>query len=110
LKSTKVKPSNDRRFVLVECKRWAEFKDVSGGASLIAFETGDNILSVSSASSEFVFKYTEKLLEDDAVSAHPEDSVRRKILNLNPLNVRRWLSEELKTSEDKIIEGRVSTN
>jgi len=103
--------SEDRRILLVECKRWSDFKDINAGASLVAFETEDNALSVSSASRDFIFRYSEKLPDvDDSMTVHSGDSVCRKVSCLNPLGVRRWLSEELRVPEDKIIEGRLLTN
>ncbi|MFB0504813.1 MAG: hypothetical protein ACETWE_13370, partial [Candidatus Bathyarchaeia archaeon] len=78
------------------------------GASLVAFETDIwNVFSISSACREFVFRYAEKLplSPDDGA---PEDSVCCKVLDLDPLSLRRWLSDELNVPEDKIIEGNLA--
>lgn len=105
----KLPSGNDRR-VIVECRKWSDFKDLSVGSSLVAFETADNVLSISSASGEFVFRYSMGLSEaDDATHVHHGDSAWCESLGLNPLKVRSWLSEELRVPRDRIVEGRLTT-
>lgn len=98
---------NDQPIVFVDCRKWSDFSEMSKGASLVAFETDIwNVFSISSACREFVFRYAEKLPlspDDEA----PADSVCCKVLDLDPLSLRRWLSDELNVPEDKIIEGNL---
>ena len=98
---------NGRRLAVADCRKWSEFKEVSTGASLVAYETDMwNIFSISSLCREFVFRYSERLpvSQNDMM---PGDSVCHKVLNLEPSNLRRWLSKELKVSKDKIVEGNL---
>ena len=96
---------NDQPVLFVDCRKWSDFSEMSKGASLVAFETDIwNVFSISSARREFVFRYAEKLPlspDDEA----PADSVCCKVLDLDPLSLRRWLSDELEVPEDNIIEG-----
>jgi len=92
---------------LVDCRKWSEFRGASKGASLIAFEIDMwNVISITSTSREFVFRYSERLpmSQNDAVA---EDSVWHRVFNVDPLSLRRWLSKELDVPEEKIIEGNV---
>ncbi len=111
LQHKKFTPVNDRRFIYVECKKWSEFREVSTGASLVAFEAEEKTLSISSAFREIIFKYSEDLpWGDDEINMQSGDLVCCKVLNLDSFSVRRWLSEELKVPEDKIVEGRLFTS
>jgi len=107
LQNAKFTYRKERRVFFVECRNWSEFREMSIGASLVAFEIAKNVLSVSSASSEFIFKYSEKLPTVDSLTAlQPGDSSHSEALNPNPLGIRAWLSEELKIPEHKILEGK----
>jgi len=97
-----------RRVAVVDCRKWLEFRTVSMGASFVAFETDVwNVFSVTSACRDFIFRYSERLpvSQNDVV---PEGSVCHKVLNMDPRSLRRWLSDELKVPEDKIIQGDLS--
>jgi len=110
LQQKKFRPESERRIVFVECKKWSEFRDACAGASLVAFDMSDSVLSVNSSSREFVFRYSERLPDaSDVLPSHSGNSAFRGALHLNTLSVRHWLSEELKVPEDKIVEGALST-
>jgi len=97
-----------RQVAVVDCRKWLEFRTVSMGASFVAFETDVwNVFSVTSACRDFIFRYSERLpvSQNDVV---PEGSVCHKVLNMDPRSLRRWLSDELKVPEDKIIQGDLS--
>lgn len=96
---------NDQPVVLVDCRRWSDFSEMSKGASLVAFETDMwNVFSINSSCKEFVFRYAEKL-PLPSNDGPPTDSIFRKVPDLNPLSLKHWLSDELDIPEDKIIEG-----
>jgi len=92
---------------VVDCRKWSEFRGASKGASLIAFEIDIwNVISITSTSREFIFRYSERLpmSQNDGVA---EDSVWQGVFNVDPLSLRRWLSRELNVPEEKIIEGNL---
>ena len=108
LQNAKFAHRKERRMLLVECRNWSEFREMSIGASLVAFEIAKDLLSVSSASSEFVFKYSEKLPPVDSLTAlQPGDTSHREASSPNSLGIRAWLSEELKVAEHRILEGKL---
>jgi len=97
----------DRHIAIVDCRKWSEFRVVSAGASLVAFEMDVwNVFSITSRSREFIFRFSESLpmSKNDAM---PEGSASNKLPNLDSTSLRRWLSEELKVPEEKIIEGNL---
>ena len=98
---------NGGRLAVADCRKWSEFKKVSTGASLVAYEIDMwNVFSISSLCRELFFRYSERLpvSQNDMI---PENSVCRKILNLDPSSLRTWLSKELRVSKDKIMEGNL---
>jgi len=99
---------NDHPIAVVDCRKWSEFKELSTGTSLVAYEMDVwNVFSITSARREFIFRYSERLpISRNNVT--PKDSVCHKALNLNPASLRRWLSEELRVPEEKIIEGNLA--
>lgn len=102
-------PEDNQQVAVLDCRKWSEFREASVGASLVAFEMDIwNIFCVTSRSGEFIFRYSEKLpiSKNDVM---PEDSICHKVLNLDIQNLRRWLSRELKVTEDKIIQGNLET-
>ena len=104
-------PGGNRCIVSVKCKRWSDFRDVSMGAPLVAFELRDSGLYITSVSDRFIFKYLEKIPDTKGVTfVHLGKPGCRKVLSLNPISVRRWLSDELKVPENRIIEGDLFTS
>jgi len=107
LQNGKLTSEKDRGLILVDCRKWAEFRELSVRASLVAYEMDMwNVFSLSSACHEFIFRYSEKIPFSKNDVTHG-DSVCHKVLNLDPLGLRRWLSRELKVPEEKIIEGNL---
>jgi len=108
LQRSKFVPMHDPNILTVECQKWPEFREMSIGASLVAFEIDETNLSISSASRGFVFSYSERLPDlESLTSDNSEDLSLRRVVNLDPFSVKAWLSEELKITEDKILEGRL---
>jgi len=91
----------NRNIISVECRRWSDFREVSMGARLVAFEMRDGGLYITSMSNGFIFKHLHRLLGSEAVTSLPPES-------LDVGNVKRWLSDELKVPENRIVEGHLS--
>lgn len=107
LENTNSTSQNGNGLVFTQCRKWSEFKEASVGSSLVAFEIDLwNVFSISSTSRHFIFRYSEKLpLSRKDVT--DENSFCHKVLTLDPASLRRWLSEELRVPEDKILEGNL---
>lgn len=106
--STESASENGWRVSVMDCKEWLEFRKASVSASLVAFETDIwNVFSVTSRSREFIFRYSEKLpvSRNDIM---PEDSICRKVSDLDTRSLRHWLSQELEVPKDRIIQGNLS--
>ena len=92
---------DNRNIISVECERWSDFKEVSMGARLVAFEVRDGGLYITSMSNGFIFKHLHRLPSSEAVTSFSTES-------LDVGNVKRWLSDELKVPENRIVEGHLS--
>ncbi|RLG08921.1 MAG: hypothetical protein DRN64_04540 [Thaumarchaeota archaeon] len=92
---------DNRNIIFVECERWSDFKEVSMGARLVAFEVRDGGLHITSISDGFIFKHLHKLPSSEAVTSLSPES-------LDVGNVKCWLSDELKVPENRIVEGHLS--
>lgn len=93
--------------VFVDCLRWSDFKRASAGSSLVGYRIDVwNEFTIISVSPRFISRYSEKLprSKDDIML---EDTVCGKVLDLDSIGLRHWLSEELKVPENKIIEGNI---
>ena len=86
--------------ISVGCRRWSDFREVSMGARLVVFEVRDGGLYITSMSNGFIFKHFHKLPGSEAVTSLPPES-------LDVGNVKRWLSDELKVPENRIVEGHL---
>jgi len=94
-----------RHLSVVACRKWSEFKEVSSDASLVAFEINVwNEFSITSVCSGFIFRYSEKLPAYQH-GMKIEDSVCHEVLNLDPADLRCWLSDELNVPDHRIVEG-----
>ena len=92
---------DNRNIISVECERWSDFKEVSMGARLVAFEARDGGLYITSISDGFIFKHIHRLPSSEAITFLSPES-------LDVGNVKRWLSDELKVPENRIVEGYLS--
>jgi len=85
--------------LVVRCKRWSEFKDVSVGCDMVVFQI-EGGLTVYGLRGSRVTAYSEAL--PSRLSCGLEVRVE-----LNRDEVREWLSRELEVEKTRIVEGEI---